>query len=61
MGGQEIDLQLRPGRGECAASRSVVSCLPAPRQDRVRRLVGVMLGDLAERAARGSVIALAVA
>src|SRR5260370_37241822 len=62
MGGQEIDLQLRPERGECAALEiGCVSCPARVRgQDRVNEdYVGVMLGDLAERAARGSVIALA--
>ena len=62
MGGQEIDLQLRPERGECAALEiGCVSCPARVRgQDRINEdYVGVMLGDLAERAARGSVIALA--
>ena len=62
MGGQEIDLQLRPERGECAALEiGCVSCPARVRgQDHINEdYVGVMLGDLAERAARGSVIALA--
>src|ERR1700693_2216791 len=62
MGGQEIDLQLRPERGECAALEiGCVSCPARVRgQDRINEdYVGVMLGDLAERAARGRVIALA--
>ena len=62
MGGQEIDLQLKPERGECAALE--IGCVSFPArargQDHINEdYVGVMLGDLAERAARGSVIALA--
>ena len=63
MGGQEIDLQLRPERGECAALEiGCVSCPARGRgQDHINEdYVGVMLGDLAARVARGSVIALAV-
>ena len=62
MGGQEIDLQLRPERGECAALEiGCVSCPARGRgQDHINEdYVGVMLGDLAARVARGSVIALA--
>ena len=62
MGGQEIDLQLRPERGECATLEiGCVSCPARGRgQDHINEdYVGVMLGDLAARAARGSVIALA--
>src|ERR1700692_3398023 len=62
MGGQEIGLQLRPERGECAALEiGCVSCPARARgQDHINEdYVGVMLGDLAARAARGSVIALA--
>ncbi|SIO23551.1 bifunctional protein-serine/threonine kinase/phosphatase [Paraburkholderia phenazinium] len=62
MGGQEIDLQLRAERGECAALE--VGCVSCPArgrgQDHINEdYVGVMLGDLAARVARGSVIALA--
>jgi len=62
MGGQEIDLQLRPERGECAAIE--IGCFSCPArgrgQDHINEdFVGVMLGDLAARVARGSVIALA--
>ncbi|WP_168991537.1 bifunctional protein-serine/threonine kinase/phosphatase [Paraburkholderia sp. UYCP14C] len=62
MDGQEIDLQLKPERGECAALE--IGCVSFPArargQDYINEdYVGVMLGDLAERAARGSVIALA--
>src|ERR1700741_993255 len=62
MGGQEIDLQLRPERGECAALE--IGCVSFPArargQDHINEdYVGVMLGDLAARAARGSVVALA--
>ncbi|MFM0183211.1 bifunctional protein-serine/threonine kinase/phosphatase [Paraburkholderia aspalathi] len=62
MDGQEIDLQLRPERGECATLE--IGCVSFPArargQDHINEdYVGVMLGDLAERAARGSVIALA--
>ncbi|RKE26089.1 serine/threonine protein kinase [Paraburkholderia sp. BL23I1N1] len=61
-GGQEIDLQLRPELGECAALE--IGCVSSPArargQDHINEdYVGVMLGDLAARAARGSVIALA--
>jgi len=62
MGGQEIDLQLRPERGECATLEiGCVSCPARGRgQDHINEdYVGVMLGDLAARVARGSVIALA--
>ncbi|MGF6240630.1 serine/threonine protein phosphatase PrpC [Paraburkholderia sp. GAS38] len=62
MGGQEIDLQLRAERGECAALEiGCVSCPARGRgQDHINEdYVGVMLGDLAARVARGSVIALA--
>lgn len=62
MGGQEIDLQLRPERGECAAIE--IGCFSCPARGRGQHhinedYVGVMLGDLAARVARGSVIALA--
>src|SRR5471032_449945 len=61
-GRQEIDLQLRPERGECAALE--IGCVSCPArfrgQDHINEdYVCVMLGDLAARAARGSVIALA--
>ena len=59
---QEVELQLQPERGECAALE--IGCVSRPArvrgQHRVNEdYVGVMLGDLAARAARGSVIALA--
>ena len=64
---EEIDLQLRPERGECAALE--IGCVSCPARVRGQDhndedcinedYVGVMLGDLAARAARGSVIALA--
>lgn len=62
MGGQEIDLQLRPERGECATLE--IGCVSCPARGRGQGhinedYVGVMLGDRAARAARGSVIALA--
>lgn len=62
MGGEEIDLRLRPERGECAALE--IGCVSFPARTRGQGqvnedYVGVMLGDLAARAARGSVIALA--
>ena len=62
LGAQEFDLQLRPERGECAAIE--IGCFSCPArgrgQDHINEdYVGVMLGDLAARVARGSVIALA--
>ncbi|MCP3716373.1 MULTISPECIES: bifunctional protein-serine/threonine kinase/phosphatase [unclassified Paraburkholderia] len=59
---QEVDLQLQPERGECAALE--IGCVSRPARLRGQNRVnedyfGVMLGDLAARAARGSVIALA--
>lgn len=59
---QEIAAQLRPERGECAVLD--IGCVSAPARNCARGhvnedYVGVMLGDLAERAAHGSVIALA--
>ena len=60
MGGQEIELQLQPERGECAALHIGCVSNSARGQDQINEdYVGVMLGDLAARAARGSVIALA--
>src|ERR1700679_581075 len=62
LGAQEFDLQLRPERGECPALEiGWFSCPARGRgQDHINEdYVGVMLGDLAARAARGSVIALA--
>src|SRR5882757_8268000 len=52
MGGQEIDLQLKPERGECAALE--IGCVSFPArargQDHINEdYVGVMLGDLAAR------------
>ncbi|MFM0740141.1 bifunctional protein-serine/threonine kinase/phosphatase [Paraburkholderia xenovorans] len=61
-GAQEIDLQLRPERDECASvDIGCVSCAARGRgQDHVNEdYVAVMPGDLSARAARGSVIALA--
>jgi serine/threonine protein phosphatase PrpC len=60
MGGQSFEIRLQPERGECAALEIGSVSLPARGQDRLNEdYAGVMLGDLAERAARGSVIALA--
>ncbi|WP_118181200.1 bifunctional protein-serine/threonine kinase/phosphatase [Paraburkholderia phosphatilytica] len=59
---QEIDLHLQPERGECAALSIGCVSMPASIRGRSRvneDYVGVMPGNLAERAARGSVIALA--
>jgi serine/threonine protein phosphatase PrpC len=61
-GREEIELQLQPERGECAALE--IGCVSSPARSRGQDHVnedyfGVVPGDLAARAARGSVIALA--
>lgn len=62
VGCEEIEVQLRPERGECAALE--IGCVSRAARvrgrDRINEdYIGVMPGDVAARAARGSVIALA--
>jgi len=60
---QENAVTLRPERDECATLDIAFVSSPAERRDQADHInedyVGVMLGDLAERIAHGSVIALA--